>query len=308
MNRLRACWERLVPHTLVLCYHRIAELPTDHFGLCVKPRHFSEHLQVLRAQDLAVPFEHLTDALQTRRLRRRTVVITFDDGYADNLHTAAPLLAALNMHAIFYICTGWIERQREAWWDTLESLIQTADLPALIRLPGLERDFETADRTALLTSVYPHFRDASPSRCDELFAALRSVGRMPARLRSSHRPLTRTELRELAGQPGVHIGAHTTEHPYLPSLTPDAQEREISLSVAWLENELERPVLDFSYPYGGTCAQTRAAAARAGVSTAVTCEGRTAGSGDDLLSIPRVTVNDWDGAEFARRLRWWFTH
>jgi peptidoglycan/xylan/chitin deacetylase (PgdA/CDA1 family) len=109
-------------------------------------------------------------------------------------------------------------------------------------------------------------------------------------------------------QPGVHIGAHTVTHPFLPSLPASEQQFEIASSRKWLERELGRPVRDFAYPHGAESVTTRAAAAAAGMETAVTCEARATRRADDPLAIPRVMVHNWNGDEFARRLAWWFTH
>jgi peptidoglycan/xylan/chitin deacetylase (PgdA/CDA1 family) len=51
---------------------------------------------------------------------------------------------------------------------------------------------------------------------------------------------------------GMHFGAHTVTHPYLPSLPLTTAAEEITKSKADLEAHLGQPVLVFAYPYGHT--------------------------------------------------------
>jgi peptidoglycan/xylan/chitin deacetylase (PgdA/CDA1 family) len=293
----------------VLCYHRVAELPRDPFNCCVSAAHFAEHLEVLGNRNLVPAFGQLADSYQPGRVPAdRRVILTFDDGYADNFQVAAPLLQRRGLHAIFYIFTGWIERCEEAWWDRIESLVlAAASLPPVLRLPGIEGGFATANRAALLAALHVPLRNASASQRETILAGFPGASNAPE-VRPAYRPLTVAELRDLAAQPGVHIGAHTASHAFLPTLTPREQQLEITSSREWLEQVLDRPVRDLAYPHGGESADTRAAAVAAGMHTAVTCEARCTRRGDDPFGIPRVMVHDWDGDEFARRLEWWFSH
>ena len=63
------------------------------------------------------------------------------------------------------------------------------------------------------------------------------------------------ELRELAKDPLVTIGAHTRGHHALAKLSDDEARAEMADSIARVEKELGRPCRHFSYPYG--CAQQR---------------------------------------------------
>ena len=58
------------------------------------------------------------------------MAITFDDGYADNLQVAAPLLAERGLPATFFIVSGTIGSGREFWWDELEGLLLRRDSAA----------------------------------------------------------------------------------------------------------------------------------------------------------------------------------
>jgi len=50
------------------------------------------------------------------------LVITFDDGYADNIELALPVLKRWSLPATFYITTGFIQSQTQAAWDTKAKL------------------------------------------------------------------------------------------------------------------------------------------------------------------------------------------
>jgi peptidoglycan/xylan/chitin deacetylase (PgdA/CDA1 family) len=49
----------------------------------------------------------------------------------------------------------------------------------------------------------------------------------------------------------ITIGSHTMTHPLLPSINLDEAKREIILSRAKLEEQLQRRIVLFSFPYGG---------------------------------------------------------
>ena len=61
------------------------------------------------------------------KLPRRTVIITFDDGYADNFHTALPLLQEADCPATVFVTAGKIGAERDFWWDELERVILVPD-------------------------------------------------------------------------------------------------------------------------------------------------------------------------------------
>jgi hypothetical protein len=75
----------------------------------------------------------LSQSLPNGDIEDRSVAITFDDGYADNLHNARPLLERYGMPATFFLTSGYIGREREFWWDELERLIlQPGTLPEVL--------------------------------------------------------------------------------------------------------------------------------------------------------------------------------
>src|SRR5437870_12225818 len=96
MQRLRQAARRLkyrfASRALILMYHRVTELPNDPYLLAIKPKHFAEQMEVIRKRCIPMRLQELVQALRGGRVPNRAVVITFDDGYADNLHDAKPLL------------------------------------------------------------------------------------------------------------------------------------------------------------------------------------------------------------------------
>ena len=108
------------PPAEILLYHRVNDFLSDPFMLCVTPQNFAEHLQVIHEVGHPIQLEELARGMHDGNMPRRAVCVTFDDGYADNLYTAKPLLERYDVPATVFMTTGSMGRSRELWWDELE--------------------------------------------------------------------------------------------------------------------------------------------------------------------------------------------
>ncbi len=114
------------------------------------------------------------------------------------------------------------------------------------------------------------------------------------------------EIRALAQDPLVTIGAHTRHHYALAKLSEADVRTEIALSVRRIEQELGRPCVHFSFPYGdATSAGERefAIAKDLGLTTAVTTQKGvlTSAHADCMTGLPRVSINgDYQKSRYVR--------
>ena len=288
-------FERFRSGTLILLYHRVAPSRNDIWSLCVSPAHFEEHLQVLRKFQLI-----RLDRIEPGRWRipkTPSIAITFDDGYADNLHAAAGLLKRYDSSATFFIATGYIGGSREFWWDELARVVFESDCSPVSESTGTKEDIYLE----LYQQLQPLSDEVRRERIDRM-----AVSRGPVAPSSPHdRALTQEELRRLAADDLFEIGAHTVTHPLLAAQPLALQRTELEQSKTWLETLLNRPVTSFSYPYGGShhyTPETVQVAREAGFSRACTTASRPVRAGDQPFEWGRVHVPDLDGDEFQKLL------
>ena len=90
---------------------------------------------------------------------------------------------------------------------------------------------------------------------------------------------------------GARVGSHTASHRRLLRLDPADLQREVAGSRETLEAALNRPVLDFCYPYGDLDRAAVEAVRAAGYRLAFTCERNRACKGTDPLLLPRHAVS-----------------
>ncbi|MFC9244823.1 polysaccharide deacetylase family protein [Streptomyces sp. NPDC057136] len=93
----------------VFAYHSVAREPAPWIApFSVTPRTFTEQLDRISDAGLSVvPLRQLVAALRgCKPLPERSVVLTFDDGFADFYWTVAPVLAERGLPATLYITTG----------------------------------------------------------------------------------------------------------------------------------------------------------------------------------------------------------
>jgi peptidoglycan/xylan/chitin deacetylase (PgdA/CDA1 family) len=268
---------------LILLYHRVTHLANDRWSIAVTPEHFAEQLELLTRRATIAPLAGLNSATVRPNARAATVVVTFDDGYADNLHEALPVLQRYDVPATVFVASDAVVQGREFWWDDLERLVTPADYDA----------------------VWARLRDADARERETALETLRSATDVERAPRSAYRPLTPDELACLARDVRIEIGAHTASHARLAALTGVAQRAEIDAGRQALQSIIERPVESFAYPFGRAgdyTAETMQLVREAGFVHACVNQAGRVDRSTDRFALPRLYVRDWNGDEFAAAL------
>jgi peptidoglycan/xylan/chitin deacetylase (PgdA/CDA1 family) len=326
---------RRTSQALILMYHRIADIPSDPHLLAVTPQHFAEQLAVVCKYGRPMRLGELCKGLSDHTARARAVVITLDDGYADSLYFAKPLLERFDVPATVFATTGYPGREQEFWWDELDRLLlQPGLLPATLQLTikGIDYEWELGAAASYSNEDYERLRcwnmkwPEDPTQRHRLFRVIyqlllplreqerqevvqgmRAWAQAAAEVRMTHRVLTPDELAWLDASGLVEVGAHTVTHPMLAKLPIGEQLSEIKQSKAFLEEVLGRPVTSFSYPHGSYAPSTVEAVRASSFTSACSSTPAPVGSKSDPLQLPRVEVRNWDATTFARHITTWLT-
>jgi peptidoglycan/xylan/chitin deacetylase (PgdA/CDA1 family) len=321
------------PVGVILMYHRVAEVDLDPWSLCVTPKHFAEHLEVLRTSAQPMGLKQLAQAAREGNIPPLAVAVTFDDGYVDNLLFAKPVLEQYNIPATVFVTTGHIDNPREFWWDELELLLlQPGKLPEQLNLviKGTQYQWNLGKAAVYSADDYRHdyaqkawlakpdtrmyfyhsvWEKLQPLPTEEKLQVLdeiRAWAGAASVTRATHRTMTKAEVTTLGEGELVEIGAHTVTHPVLNAHSTTLQQQEIQQSKMDLERILNRPVTTFAYPHGNYNQETLNLMKESGIEYACSTEENTVWRNSDCFQLPRFQVENWNGEEFVKRLWRWF--
>jgi peptidoglycan/xylan/chitin deacetylase (PgdA/CDA1 family) len=241
-QRLCRTWFRddSIPTAIILTYHRVAEPVDDPHLLAVSPVNFEQQVEFLKKNYNVISLEQLIHDVAQQKLQQNSVVITFDDGYADNLYTALPILEKYNAPMTLFVTSGHIDTPR-FYWDNVES--------------------------------------------DAL-----------------NRPMTSSELLQIAQHPLITIGGHTLSHPHVPTLTTEQKRNEIIKDRATLQQMCSKPILTFSFPFGEYDEEAIAITQQAGFIGTCLLDERRITNNTAVHRLTRFLVRDWDAAQLAKKM------
>ena len=241
------------PPVIILIYHRVTNLARDTEMLAVSPDNFRDQVKFLKQNYRILRFEE-----DWSGLKEKAVVITFDDGYADNALEALPILEEIGVPATFFICTGNIGTKKLFWWDQLEAiLLEDREFPFNFKLDDPcygQKNWDTdtfQKRKLLYEALNKSMKNISPNRREAWLNQLRQWAGISETVDNFHRSMTHDELVRLSSSPCATIGAHTVTHTSLPVLDEKGQRDEIISSKQELERITNKEIKVFAYPYGG---------------------------------------------------------
>lgn len=284
---------------LVLLYHRVISLDPDLHMLAVNPDNFYQQIKYLKSNYNIISLKESFNSIT-----KPSIVITFDDGYADNFNNALPILEDLQVPATIFVSTETIDTSREFWWDELERLLLIGDyFPDSFNLNdkifSCEWNTKTyAKRKILYYTLHWLMRcQIDTATRENWFEQLRKWRGISADGRKHNYALTSSECKELSCSKYIDIGAHTIHHPSLAAYTKEKQFEEIMQSKLSLESIIEKEVNLFSYPFGTKGdfnANTISICNEVGFQKAVANIPGTWHEQIGLYEIPRNIVRDWE--------------
>lgn len=281
-------------HGVIECHdHPVRNYTRKH----IARERFAAILDALQGSGTAVSLDDVIEVAAGRgRLPEHAFAITFDDGFRNNLTIAAPLLAARQIPATFYLTTGFIEHNGMSWIDRIEYAIERAGKGRLA-LPAGERRFtDPATAQALLDEIRAVVK-ADPRIEPDGFASEMQAALGVEETRASDDPLDRkldwAEVRALAAEKLFGVGGHSHSHANLAFLDEAGLAREIETSRALLAERAGVTCRHYSYPEGTPNAYSErviAALKRIGVMCCPTAEDGVNAPPLDLFRLKRVMV------------------
>lgn len=287
---------------LVLIYHRV--LATRDPLLDGEPTavEFAAQMDLLKATCNVLSLAEGVRRLQDGSLPVRAVCITFDDGYANNLEIAAPILKERSLPATIFVSTGFIEGGC-MWNDIVIEAVRSAASPLDLTDLGLGA-FELSDATSRVKAfgaILPALKYLAP---DERLLRAQTIADRASAVIPAHPMMNEKQLRELSDY-GIVIGAHTVHHPILKAVDPSVSYQEIASSKATLEHITGDQVTLFAYPNGRPGRDYDAThvdqVRRCGFEAAVSTSWGAAGRSADPYQLPRMLP--WERSAFGFSLR-----
>ena len=284
---------------VILLYHSVFEGPdsdqnTLDMGHSVDI--FERQIEIIaRTYDVVTMDEIPMFLSGEKRMPRRPVAVTFDDGYANNFEVATPILNRYGVPATFYVTTDCIDRNQLPWIARIRRAFRTTRRESWQAPDGRELPLANhVERETARVVACEYCAQLAGNRQERVIETIESALDLGPPAPATCRMLNWDELRRMVGD-GHTVGSHTVSHPNLAHVVEDELKTELVESKRRLEQELGVPVPHFAYPNPiltpHWTTRTVAAIRRADYRTAVIATPGIVRREDDPLCLHRVACS-----------------
>ena len=188
----------------------------------------------------------------------KEVLLTFDDGYANNLSVVAPILTAMGIPFTVFVSTDNIS-SGEFYPTAVNRLVTIASGVEKLSIPTLGKEYILSSIEDRLSASKTISREMKSRSVDEVKSIVNElIGHLRidewTRLKEQYdclRPMNWDEVRQLSRQANVTIGSHCMWHICCHERQSQEIVREqIVSSKQIIEEQLQAPCDFFAYPNG----------------------------------------------------------
>jgi len=242
---------------LILCLHGVTN---SNVG-CINGRHMlaSDFEKLCKYLSINFDVKSVAEVFEmyqnNYKPKRKTIAITFDDGYLNNLKVAAPILQAYNLKASFYIVSSTLNNpEYNVWPDIIDVLFAKSDNKVFkFGNDNFEKKDGTLVNITTNETAYNFFRKTGDDRL-EIFNQVIADYKVSNLMNTVNAEFTKMvsdkNVLELASNSLFEIGSHTVNHFCLANINEELVKSEVTNSKNELENLLQKKIVSIAFPDG----------------------------------------------------------
>jgi peptidoglycan/xylan/chitin deacetylase (PgdA/CDA1 family) len=293
---------------VVLMYHRVLSEDEQrrtgsHPGIVVGQDTFDRQMALLRRRFVVLSMDQFARHLAERiPLPHSSCVITFDDGWRDNLTAALPVLRQHGLSATVFLPVRFIGHRRVFWRESLTHLLVDAlshartdaalraRITTVLAAEGLAHllDAEGDPRPAVIDAIAGLPRERAAHLLTEIEAI---TGRSVDPSTTPDTFMDWAEVHEMAGA-GVTFGGHGADHVPLADVPVQTAEAEIREARDTMRARATGAALAFAYPNGSYNGEVVRLVKSAGYRLAFTTRPGRIQADDDPFTLKRVNIHE----------------
>ncbi len=292
--------------TLILMYHGVVK----HQDLSLSVNHisvsdFEKHLEYFSRNFKIISLEEAFDNYRSgKATKRKSLVITFDDGYENNYLNAYPLLKKYNFPATIFVTSQCLlNPERLLWYDQLDLCKSVINYEKFskreIQLSSQDengtlkiRDIHALRR--LMKSVNAKDKELILSNVINKDEAKDIINKTDPEY---YRLLKKDQIREMADSGLIEIGSHTVFHPNLDTLQTKDLEFELNESKKILQLASAKKINSIAFPDGAYNQDVKRMAEKAGYQNLLAAEYKIQEDKADKGILPRLSISNTTSPE-----------
>ena len=308
-------------HIVVLMIHGVMD---DQDNLSWRPlrpflsrQKLDEYLMVLSRRYHFISLMDAVEILQQRQpIQPYSMVLTFDDGYRNNLTHALPILRRYDAPATFFVSTGFLGNPRPFWFDRLDYAVQHAQVDNReLRVGSCAMRLDCSSRKAFRESFISFIRTAQKEKMSDS-EFVHEVERLAAELEAEsgralsgiHKEDAWTAMMswdqiERLDFDDVTFASHTVDHVRLGQVDVGIARNQLKRAKQDIEQHTGMPCQIMSYPNGSFNKEVVKAVRECGYVCGLTSKEGLNKAGDDLMTLRRIGLGiNWSNTDLLARV------
>ena len=294
---LEKYWRNKTNNTILnILYHGVVSKNSNYFS----PRHivkeqFEKQLQYLKKEFDIISLPEAFDCYRNKKvLKRKTITVSFDDGYKNNLNIALPLLEKYDIKTTFFICSILTQEMevRTLWTDIIAYLkyfhsneiieiennrfINFIEEKSKISLPDFVNSKDSASLLEIINYLVKKFEIKT------------KINQLPSEIWEM---MNLEDLKKLSQSKIVDIGSHGHLHYNLGNIKLKDAKEDIGTSKVLLEKSLNKKIDMIAYPFGGYSKEVMDIVSQEGIDKQLAVDYKHSDDADDKRILPRKGIS-----------------
>ncbi len=245
---------------VILTYHSVvARIPENNhrfeYRNCVTEAQFEEQIRFMLDKYHPVTIQDVVDG--NYRADWCGFLISFDDGFRNNLKRAVPILEKYGLQGCFCVSTGLVGREEMIWPERITYLLMGSSAKEIeldLDTPQVFSLLSAQDREQASWKIRRYLKAATKEKIDQVLAQLENritdiIELSPEEMEERYAFMTWKEVAEMSRR-GQAIASHTHNHEVLSTLHEEQSQKELHQSRELLTKHSASDCVYFSYPNG----------------------------------------------------------